>query len=77
VSDFQGLEKNSGIMNIANNIFSDIQYNHVVSISFVSDSQYSPTLFGRVTDSPALFFNNINCKFEEFKDFEFGINRID
>lgn len=76
ITDFAGLEKNSGIMKIAHNIFSDRNYDHVVSISFVSDSRYTTTISGRVSDSPALFFNNANCRFDEFKDFEFGINKI-
>ena len=74
IVDFSGLEKNSGLSKIAQNIFSDQKYNHLVSISFVSDPRYTPTLFGRITDSPALFFNNANCKYDEFKNFKFGIN---
>jgi hypothetical protein len=71
IEDFSTLAKEGGLREIGNKIFEKPYATHVAAITFVSDSRFTETFYGKHIDSPALIFANPRCRFSEWHGYPF------
>jgi hypothetical protein len=68
ISDFSGLEKDGGLIQISRALFSKSKNNHVAAVTFSSEQRVWPTDVGGVSSFPAVVFRNELCKFDTEMD---------